>query len=96
MNHLSRRSLLAGAAASLAFAAPAKGAVPNLRRGINLWPWFSLTREFPAPRTDYAWPPWQMQRPVPDSADLRKLAAAGFDFVRIPVDPGPFLSFAGT
>ena len=87
--------MLAGAAASLACGADAKPAVPTLKRGINLWPWFSLTREYPAPRTDYAWPPWQTQRPVPGLAELRKLAAAGFDFVRLPVDPGPFLSFAG-
>ena len=28
---------------------------------------------------------------MPRPEDLRRLAAAGFDFVRIPVDPGPFL-----
>ena len=68
---------------------------PRFRRGINTWPWFSLTKEYPAPRTDYAWPPFQEQRPVPTRLDLQRLRAAGFDFVRIPVDPGPFLSFAG-
>ena len=62
------------------------------RRGVNLWPWFSLTREFPAPREDYAWPPFQDQRPVPRTSDLVRLRAAGFDFVRIPVDPGPFMA----
>ena len=95
MRRWSRRSIIAGAAASLACGPGAKAAVPALRRGINLWPWFALTREFPAPRSDYAWPPWQMQRPVPRQADLQKLAAAGLDFVRLPVDPGPFLAFAG-
>lgn len=64
----------------------------RLRRGVNTWPWFSLTREFPAPRTDYPWPPFQEQRPSPSRADLRRLKAAGFDFIRIPVDPGPFLA----
>ena len=68
---------------------------PRFRRGINTWPWFSLTKEYPAPRTDYAWPPFQEQRPVPTRLDLQRLRAAGFDFVRIPVDPGPFLSFTG-
>ena len=68
---------------------------PRFGRGINTWPWFSLTKEYPAPRTDYAWPPFQEQRPVPTRPDLQRLRAAGFDFVRIPVDPGPFLSFAG-
>ncbi|MBX9934260.1 MAG: glycoside hydrolase family 5 protein [Methylobacterium sp.] len=69
--------------------------MPRLKRGINLWPWFSLTKEYPGPRTDYAWPPFQDQRPVPRPGDLRRLAAAGFDFVRIPVDPGPYLAFSG-
>ncbi|KAB1072572.1 glycoside hydrolase family 5 protein [Methylobacterium planeticum] len=67
----------------------------RLRRGVNLWPWFSLTREFPAPRTDYGWPPFQEQRPVPMPADLARLAGSGLDFVRLPIDPGPFLAFSG-
>ncbi|TGQ64086.1 glycosyl hydrolase family 5 [Mesorhizobium sp. M00.F.Ca.ET.186.01.1.1] len=62
------------------------------RRGVNAWPWFSLTREFPAPRTDYDWPPFQSQRPVPSTADLRRLRSTGLDFIRLPVDPGPFLA----
>lgn len=76
-------------------AAAASPAPLVLRRGINLWPWFSLTREFPAPRTDYDWPPFQTDRPVPTAADIRHLAEAGFDFVRLPLDPGPFLAFSG-
>ncbi|MGU3537901.1 cellulase family glycosylhydrolase [Methylobacterium sp. A54F] len=91
-----RRVLLAGALALAgSFAAGAAPAPLRLRRGINLWPWFSLTREFPAPRIDYDWPPFQPERPTPSDADLASLAAAGFDFVRIPVDPGPFLAFRG-
>jgi endoglucanase len=66
-----------------------------LRRGIALWPWFSLTTEFPAPRIDYAWPPFQADRPVPSRADLMRLAALGFDFARLPLDPGPFVAFTG-
>lgn len=65
------------------------------RRGMNLWPWFSLTREFPAPRTDYDWPPFQTNRAVPVASDLRALRSAGIDFVRLPVDPGPLLAFEG-
>ncbi len=64
----------------------------SLRRGVNTWPWFSLTREYPAPRTDYAWPPFELDRPIPTSRDLVRLRQAGFDFIRIPVDPGPFLA----
>lgn len=65
---------------------------PRFRRGVNAWPWFSLTREFPAPRTDYDWPPFQSQRPVPTPDDLRRLRRTGLDFIRLPVDPGPFLA----
>jgi hypothetical protein len=90
----SRRAVLAGAAgAGLLGAGPARAAGPlSLRRGINLWPWFSLTREFPAPRTDYDWPPFQLDRPVPTVRDLGQLRRTGFDFVRIPVDPGPIVA----
>ena len=96
MRRCSRRALLTGAAAAaLASGARAAPAALKLRRGVNLWPWFSLTREFPAPRTDYDWPPFQPRRPAPRASDLARLRQAGFDFVRIPVDPGPFLSFAG-
>jgi hypothetical protein len=84
------------AAATLAPLKRARAATPlGLRRGVNAWPWFSLTREYPPPRTDYAWPAYQEQRPVPRREDLRRLREAGLDFVRIPVDPGPFLSFTG-
>lgn len=92
----SRRAFLTGtASAALAGRLPARAAQPlQLRRGVNLWPWFSLTREHPAPRTDYDWPPFQLDRPVPSARDLAQLRRAGFDFVRLPADPGPFL--AGT
>src|SRR5438445_12138535 len=66
----------------------------RFRRGVNAWPWFALTREFPAPRTDYDWPPFQSQRPVPTPDDLRRLRKTGLDFIRLPIDPGPFLAAA--
>jgi hypothetical protein len=72
-------------------ASPAVGTWP-FKRGVNTWPWFALTREFPAPRTDYDWPPFQSQRPVPTPADLARLRASGLDFIRLPVDPGPFVA----
>ncbi len=62
---------------------------------MNLWPWFSLTREFPAPSTDYDWPPYQPDRAVPTRARSGGIAQAGIDFVRLPVDPGPLLAFSG-
>lgn len=96
----SRRSLLRTALAGATFlccqpfeavARPSPTRL-TLRRGLNTWPWFSLTREYPAPRIDYAWPVFQQTRPVPTPADLRHLKASGLDFIRLPVDPGPFLS----
>jgi hypothetical protein len=98
----SRRTFVAGAAAAVAAGCvpvmpAAAEATPDfaIRRGINLWPWFSLTREFPAPRQDYAWPPFQTHRAVPTPGDLQRLRAVGFDFARLPIDPGPFLAMRG-
>ena len=99
MTGWSRRRVLrtalstAAALGSLPVAPIARAAAgPRFRRGVNAWPWFSLTREFPAPRTDYGWPPFQSQRPVPTPDDLRRLRGTGLDFIRLPVDPGPFLA----
>ena len=99
---LTRRRAVTAIAASLltAPAITARAAAPPhpsicLRRGMNLWPWFSLTREFPPPRKDYDWPPFQLDRPVPTRGDLGALRSSGIDFVRIPVDPGPFLAISG-
>jgi hypothetical protein len=93
---IARRGFIAGAAgAAIASGGSrsARSAQPlTVRRGVNLWPWFSLTREHPAPRTDYDWPPFQLDRPVPSPRDLSRLRRTGLDFVRIPVDPGPFLA----
>ena len=90
MGVITRRAALALAAAALA-----SGAAPaplKLKRGVNAFPWLQLTREFPAPRRDYDWPPFQPERPVPTPRDLARLRGAGFDFIRLPVDPGPFLA----
>jgi hypothetical protein len=65
------------------------------RRGINVWPWFALTREFPPPSRGFGWPPFESGRPRPSARDLAALRASGFDFVRLPVDPGPLLAFRG-
>jgi hypothetical protein len=94
-----RRQLIAAFAGVIAMpaivrAAPGAPAI-RLKRGMNLWPWFSLTREFPAPRTDYDWPPYQTDRAIPTGNDLAALRRAGIDFVRLPVDPGPLLAFSG-
>jgi hypothetical protein len=92
---LTRRAALAGAAAALgASVARAAPAPLKLKRGVNAFPWFQLTQEYPAPSRDYMWPPFQPSRPVPTPRDLAALRRAGFDFLRLPVDPGPFLAGA--
>ncbi len=97
----SRRHFLGLLAGTLTLPAASSAAVPRgqpeirLKRGMNMWPWFSLTREYPAPRTDFGWPPLQTDRPVPRRNDLLALKRAGIDFIRVPVDPGPFIAFAG-
>ena len=103
MTGWSRRRILKAALATAAapllptLPSPAHAATGTwpFRRGVNAWPWFALTREFPAPRTDYDWPAFQSQRPVPTPADLARLRASGLNFIRLPVDPGPFLAFEG-
>lgn len=95
---LDRRQLITGLTGAIAMPAIVRAAprdAMQLQRGINLWPWFSLTREFAAPRRDYDWPPYQPDRPVPTRDDLAVLRRAGIDFVRLPVDPGPLLAFSG-
>ena len=94
MDLITRRAALGGAFASLG-ACAARASAQNalrLRRGVNAFPWFQLTNEYPAPRKDYDWPPFQPTRPVPTSRDLANLRTVGFDFLRVPVDPGPFLA----
>ena len=93
-----RRELICGlggtiAAPSILRAAPRTAM--RLQRGMNVWPWFSLTREFPAPRTDYEWPPYQADRAVPTGRDLAALYQAGIDFIRLPLDPGPLIAWQG-
>jgi hypothetical protein len=96
----SRRALV-GLAAAATLAAPLRAAplraAPRVRlaRGVSLFPWFSLTRELPAPSPAYGWPPFQEGRPTPSARDLAVLRRAGFDHVRLPFDPGPFLAFEG-
>jgi hypothetical protein len=100
MLHPSRREVVEGLLA-LAWSyqsGPAwgfAGADSTFRRGINVWPWFALTREFPPPRRDFGWPPFATGRPRPTTNDLVALRKSGFDFIRLPIDPGPLLALPG-
>ena len=83
--------------ALLIAAAPAAAATRDeapFRRGAsvhNMLNWATVT----ADGVHYAWPPFQgAQRDVPDVL-IDHLYEAGFDFIRLTVDPGPFLQFKG-
>ena len=99
---LTRRSLLGWSAAAASLSIPLCGAraqavtsstPPTFSRGINAWPWFVMPLADPPPGEPYpVWPPYNPSRPVPTRSDLAALAAAGFDFVRLAVDPAPFLN----
>ncbi|MGE3364432.1 MAG: glycoside hydrolase family 5 protein [Rhizobiaceae bacterium] len=61
------------------------------RRGINLDQWVTWPAEsqWADPAAMLPFPEW---RKTLDQAGLAELKAGGFDFVRMPVDPSPFLS----
>ena len=65
------------------------------RRGAsihNLMNWADIT---PSDPTRYAWPPYAKPGHEVSDALLDNIAKAGFDFIRLTVDPGPFLQFRG-
>ena len=80
------RHAIRGALAALLFVAGPAHAAPDsvFRHGIN------ITRLFDAPpRTGNAsFAPWTAEV---SPAELKRLRAAGFDFIRLPVDPAFFL-----
>jgi endoglucanase len=65
------------------------------RRAINIAQWFTWPRYEAPPAGGIMWPPYkQTPRPL-EAGDLRALKAAGFDTVRLPVDPAPYFVFEG-
>jgi endoglucanase len=64
----------------------------SLKRGLNLahlFTWPPLTAADPVA---YAWPPFEGAPHQITDAELGRITAAGFDFVRLPVDPAIFLA----
>ncbi|WP_293800288.1 cellulase family glycosylhydrolase [uncultured Bosea sp.] len=95
----SRRSVLAGLTglAALGPAQAASGAgsdIPLFRRGIGV----SHALGWAEVRADgsYGDAPFSAPRFRFDAAQRQAIRAAGFDFVRLAVDVGPFLTFQGT
>lgn len=81
---------------AIAFALPAaaQDAQP-FRHGVALFhPLISATFQ-PGSKTQFVFPPFADAKHQLTDVQLAAIKNAGFDFVRLPVDPGPFLQFKG-
>lgn len=67
----------------------------EMRRAINVAQWFTWPRYEPAPATGILWPPYKETPRPPNAAELADLKRKGFDTIRLPVDPAPFIVFEG-
>jgi endoglucanase len=66
---------------------------PIFQRGVaihNMMNWAAVERSDPR---RYSWPPFIGVNYQTSDKLLRNLAAVGFDFIRLTLDPGPFLQF---
>lgn len=72
--------------ANIAFAAP-----PVFKRGVSmeLWTSWPAEAEWSKPEILFPFPEWR-RNVTPDA--LKVLKASGLDFVRLPIDPGVFIS----
>jgi endoglucanase len=66
----------------------------QMRRAINIAQWFTWPR-YEATGSAIQWPPYKESPRPPSLAELKALRGAGFDTVRLPVDPAPFIVFEG-
>jgi endoglucanase len=89
MPGLIKNSLLALIAVLIA--SPVDAASFSMRRGLNLDTWVDWPSEasWGNPDVVLPFPQWRQRL---KREDLAALKAAGFDFLRMPVDPAPFLS----
>src|SRR5262249_4580552 len=74
------------------------GAEPTtfaLRHGISIHHAMNWAKLEPRAAGRYVFPPFSDPIHCLVSADLNGIREAGFDFVRLTVDPGPFLQFEG-
>ena len=91
---LTRRGLLACGAASLALPALASDTKAPFRRGVsihNLMNWAQVE----ADKATYRWPPFGSPHHQMQPALYQAIPAAGFDFVRLTLDPGVFMQVSG-
>ena len=62
---------------------------------INIAQWFTWPRYEPSPAPSIAWPPYKETPRPPNLSELQALKKAGFETIRLPVDPAPFMVFEG-
>lgn len=85
------KSLMAALLMLAALAAPGHAATFSMKRGLNLDQWTTWPGEdqWGDAKAILPYPEW---RKFLKDDDLKALKDAGFDFLRMPVDPSPFLS----
>lgn len=66
----------------------------TIGRAINIAQWFTWPR-YELPGAGIAWPPYKETPRPPNASELEALRRVGFDTVRLPVDPAPFMVFQG-
>jgi endoglucanase len=71
-------------------------AVPPFKRGVSIHTMMNWPKIEPdtSPKK-YVWPPFVGSHYIFTDAEISNIVDAGFDFVRLTVDPGPFLQFEG-
>src|SRR5947207_3079129 len=67
----------------------------GFRRGIAISHVFAWAPVKPAPSQDFVFPPFENSARSLGN-ELKSISRTGFDFVRLAVDPGPFLRFQGS
>ncbi|WP_192182063.1 glycoside hydrolase family 5 protein [Mesorhizobium amorphae] len=85
------KTLLATLLVLTNLALPGQAATFSMKRGLNLDQWTTWVGEdkWNDPKAILPYPEW---RKFLKDDDLKALKDAGFDFLRMPVDPSPFLS----
>ncbi len=84
--------LVAGGSAAAPVSAATGGA--SVRRGVNIYHMMQSLR-LTGPDNDYVWPPYDDAAHAMPEDQVRALAKAGFDFVRLTIAPDIFLRTAG-
>lgn len=70
-------------------------AAAGFRRGIGISHVMAWAAIAPGPARDFVFPPFADVTNAQFAAELQTLRRTGFDFVRLAVDPGPYLQFQG-